>query len=531
MTSVKPSIGRAGAIMMASLLLSRFLGIIRDMIMAWRFGQNAETDAYRLAFQVPDLLFYLVAGGALSSAFIPVFSEYLHTDREEEAWTLFSSVTTLMSVAILLLIAVCWIFAEPLARLVAPGVDPQSLPLIAEMSRILLPAQFAFFIGGLMFGTLYSRQVFSVPGLGPNVYNLGIIFGALVISNFVVPGVMGMTWGALVGAILGNLVIPFWAMARMGSRYRPMIDLSHPGVRKVFKLMIPVVAGLSLPSVYGLVLQYFGTFYRQHGINTALDYANRLMQAPLGVFGQSLALAAFPALAQFYAQKRMDAFGSQLQKTLTTVVYLSVPVAALFFFFSEPVVDAFFQHGRFTDANSKAVAGCLQFFAIGVAPWCLQPVLMRAYFAVQNTVTPIVMGTITTLVFISLAATFTALKWSYIYLPLAGSIAAIVLVLMLVRGVGKFAVDLHPPELVRDSAKALTAAIAACLLPWLVWRYGGTAVTGVTGAASLALLTLVVLLVGWTYYAVTKALKMPQTAYIERALAKIGRPAPDQPAE
>jgi len=531
MTSIKPNIGRAGAIMMASLLLSRFLGIVRDMIMAWRFGQNAETDAYRLAFQIPDLLFYLVAGGALSSAFIPVFSEYLHTEREDEAWSLFSSVTTIMSTAILVLIGICWVFAVPLAKAVAPGASPASLPLIAEMSRILLPAQFAFFIGGLMFGTLYSRQVFSVPGLGPNVYNLGIIFGALVISNFVVPGVMGMTWGALIGAMLGNLLIPMWAMARIGSRFRPSFDLKHPGVRKVFKLMIPVVAGLSLPSVYGLVLQYFGTLYHQHGINTALDYANRLMQAPLGVFGQSLALAAFPALAQFYAQKRMDAFGSQLQKTLSTVIYLSVPVAALFFFFAEPVVDAFFQHGRFTDANSKAVSGCLQYFSIGVAPWCLQPVLMRAYFAVQNTITPIVMGTITTIVFVALSAVFTAAKLSFVYLPLAGSIASVVLVLMLVSGVGKFTSDLHPADLTTNAMKALASAVVACLIPWLVWKSSGAALTNLSGIASVIALGVVVLFVGWAYYAITKLFKMPQTAYVERALAKLGRSSENQPAE
>lgn len=507
--------------MMASLLLSRVLGIVRDMIMAWRFGQNAETDAYRLAFQIPDLLFYLVAGGALSSAFIPVFSEYLHTNREKEAWKLFSVVTTAMSLLILALIAICWVFALPLAGLVAPGKPVDDLPLIAAMSRILLPAQFAFFIGGLMFGTLYARQVFSVPGLGPNIYNLGIIFGALVISNFVVPGVMGMSWGALIGAVLGNLIVPMWAMVRMGSHFRPSLELSHPGVKKVFKLMIPVVAGLSLPAVYALVLQYFATFYGQAGINSAIDYANRLMQAPLGVFGQSLALAAFPALAQFYAQKRMDAFGSQLQKTLSTVVYLSVPVAALFLFFAEPIVDAVFQHGRFTDENSKAVAACLQYFAIGVAPWCMQPVLMRAYFAVQNTLTPILMGTVTTIVFIVMAAVLTSLRVGYTMLPLAGSVASIMLVVMLLAGIGRLSPQMVRSELVKESLLALIAALVVTAIPFVIWKVWMPNIPA--GFGAVAAFGALFFFVAWGYYAVTKAMKLPQTAYVDRAMAKLNR--------
>ncbi|MFI5387483.1 MAG: lipid II flippase MurJ, partial [Fimbriimonadales bacterium] len=156
--------------MVGSLLLSRVLGIVRDTVMASSFGRNAMTDAYRQAFAIPDLLFFLIAGGALSSAFIPVFSEYLHTEREEDAWKTFSAVTTVMSLIVLAFIVFAWIFAVPLTHLIAPGTPDAMRPLIAEMTRIVLPAQFAFFIGGLMFGTLYARQRFAVPGLGPNIY-------------------------------------------------------------------------------------------------------------------------------------------------------------------------------------------------------------------------------------------------------------------------------------------------------------------------------------------------------------------------
>src|SRR5687767_8432915 len=147
--------------MVASLLLSRVLGIVRDMIIAWKFGQGSLTDAYVLSFQLPDLLFFLIAGGALSSAFIPVFSEFLHTGREREAWKLFSVVVTVMSLAVTGFIVLAFIFAEPMMWLFAPDTKASEMPLIVYMSRIVLPAQFAFFIGGIMFGTLYTRQVFS----------------------------------------------------------------------------------------------------------------------------------------------------------------------------------------------------------------------------------------------------------------------------------------------------------------------------------------------------------------------------------
>src|SRR5688572_6156218 len=190
--------------MMLSLLLSRVLGLVRDAVMSGMFGQDIYTDAYTVSFMVPDLLFFLLAGGALSSAFIPVFSEYLHTDREDDAWTVFSVVTSVMTLALVALIGAAWIFAEPLSRAIAPGDKmTEVMPLITYMSRILLPAQLAFFIGGIMFGTLYARQVFSVPGLGPNIYNLGIIFGAVALSAFFNPGVIGMSCGALIGAVLG----------------------------------------------------------------------------------------------------------------------------------------------------------------------------------------------------------------------------------------------------------------------------------------------------------------------------------------
>jgi len=524
-----PNVARAGVIMMVSLLASRVLGIVRESVMVATFGRTEMTDAYVLAFQIPDLLFFLVAGGALSSAFIPIFSEYLHTNREREAWHVFSTVVTIMATLVATLILIAGFYAEPLARLTAAGKPETLMPLIATMSRILLPAQFAFLIGGILFGVLYARQRFVIPGLAPNLYNLGIIFGAVVISQLVSPGVVGMAWGALLGASIGNLVLPLAAIGTVRARFRPSFDLRHPGVRKVFKLMLPVVLGLSLPGVYGIIMRWFGSFY-EAGINVALNQGNQLMQAPLGIFGQSLAIAAFPALSQFFAQGRADLYREQLENTLRTVVYLTVPVMAVMLVLAGDVVTVLFQYGKFTGADTAVVAPVVQMFAIGVAAWCLHPVLMRAFFARQNSWTPILIGTLTTALFIALCALLRTTELGYLALPLAGSLSAYALVAALLIALRAQMKGLDVAQLVATFAKCVVAggAMAALLAvgDWALPQGEGP----LSNFWALIRLVGLGLLGAWLYYGMTRAMKMSETRYIERALSRLARRAEPLPA-
>lgn len=505
--------------MMLSLFLSRVLGIVRESVMAAQFGLGPLTDAYVLAFQIPDLLFFLIAGGALSSAFIPVFSEYLHTDRAEEAWRVFSVVVTVMTLAVGGFVALAMAFAGPLAEVVAPGKGAELTPLIARMSQILLPAQLAFFVGGLMFGTLYAHQRFAVPGLGPNLYNIGIILGAIVLSHFVVPGIVGMAWGALAGAFVGNLVIPLFAMAKLGSRFSPSLDVRHPGVRKVFRLMLPVVLGLSLPGVYAIIMRLFGSYYPD-GINTALDWANKLMQAPLGVFGQSLAIAVFPALSQFVAQARMDLYRGQLERTLKTVLYITLPISSLLFALAHDVTTLLFRHGKTSAQDVPTIAASLQMFCIGITAWCLHPVLMRAFFALQQSTRPIVLGTVTSAVFVGLCFGLRLTPMGYLGLPLASSLSAILLATMMLVAIRRQIGGLDLGGLGRTLAKSLVAAIFAGVVAWagtLVWTAGA-------GAFASGFRAVVLGLVGaWAYYFVCRLMRMPETETIDRALARLTR--------
>ena len=184
MTSSNRVVAKAASVTVAAIFISRVLGLVREMVISHMFGQNRQTDIYVAAFKLPDLLFFLIAGGALSSSFIPVFTSYLSTGKEKDAWKVFSVIATIMAVVIGAFIVAGEVFARQIVPIaVAPGFSPDELDLVAHLTRIILPSQLFFFLGGLMMGTLYARQKFLVPGLGPSVYNIGIIGGGLFLGH------------------------------------------------------------------------------------------------------------------------------------------------------------------------------------------------------------------------------------------------------------------------------------------------------------------------------------------------------------
>jgi len=321
--------------------------------------------------------------------------------------------------------------------------------------------------------------------------------------------------------------VPFFAMRTLGMKFRFTLDTHHPGVKKVFKLMLPVVLGLSLPGVYGLIIRYFGTLYPE-GVNSALDASNKIMQAPLGVFGQSLAIAAFPAMSQFFAQKRMDAYCDQLVKTIRTVIYLAVPISAIIIAMPEAVIQVLLQHGAFKAVDTARTAPALQMFALGIVAWCAHPVLMRAFFAVQKSVTPIVLGTLTTLFFLFACNVAIALKWDYPVLPLVGSVSAVLLIVMMLVAIKRETPDLN--------LRSIMTAIGQTVLAGCVCGGFALAVSkfALVHLQSKALLIPAIIATGlvasWLYIWVTKAMGMPETAYIDRAMKRLdrkGKPSPD----
>ncbi|GMV37966.1 MAG: hypothetical protein AMXMBFR61_24740 [Fimbriimonadales bacterium] len=454
------TVARASGIMIAAILLSRILGQARETVIAFRFGQGVEADMYRAAFSVPDLLFFLIAGGALSSAFIPVFSEYFHTDRKEEAWRLFGIMATFMGLVVGGFVILTEVFAFELVRVVAPGFGLEQAATTAYLSRIVLPAQFAFFLGGLLFATFYARNHFLTPALAPNIYNLGIICGALFLVPFVEPPVSALMWGALAGAMVGSLIIPVWVFRRTGGVYKPGLDLKDPRVVKVFKLMLPVVLGLSLPGVYALLVRAMAST-ADPGSVAAVENANRIMQAPLGIFGQALALAVFPSLSLFAARKEWDNFSATLHRSLRVVLFLTIPASALLLAVPEDILRTLLQYGKFRPEDTVYAASALRLFAIGVPAWSAQAVLMRGFFSLQDTLTPVILGTVTTAIFLPLSWALMHTEIGYAGLALGVSLSATLLFVLMLVGIRRKVGTLEGRRLGGLLAGSLVAATLA----------------------------------------------------------------------
>jgi putative peptidoglycan lipid II flippase len=402
----------------------------------------------------------------------------------------------------------------------------QAIPAAIQMSRIVLPAQYAFLIGSILLGTLYARKQFLGPSLAPNVYNVGIILGAAVISSTFGLGIVGVAWGAMAGAFVGNLLLPIILMLPQGGSFAPSLDLRAEGVGKFFKLLLPVILGFSLPSVVTIITQYFAAPYGA-GSNTVLGLSTNLWQAPLGIFGQSLALGAFPALTQFFAEKRMDLYRDLVGKTLRTVLYLCIPSAVLMAAVAPLLVKIIYGYGRAGSdpGQLELVASCLRVYCIGIPAWCMQPVLMRAFFSLHNTFKPVAIGTAMTAVFVVMCEIVTKASSNILALPWATNLAAVLLVIALMAALQGDVGKIDFAGLGEASAKSTMAA-----LPMGVIAYAGTVAVAPHGKlASIGWFVALAAVSGIAFVGASRMLKIPEAAYLDRALARLKRSGPGDP--
>ncbi len=398
----KPSgIARATGLMMVTVLLSRILGVARDAIISHYFGRGPQTDAYNAAFTVPDLLFYLLQSGALSSTIVPILTEFRQQGKDKAADKTVSTVASAIFVGIGLLICVMWINARALTVLLNPGFDDARIAMAVPLTRVLLPAQMFFFLGGLMMGVLYSRKQFLVPALGPVIYNSGIIFGGVVLRHWL--GIHGLVWGAIAGAFVGNFFIPFVAVRRLGVHLRPCFELTSPSVMKVWRMLLPIGLGVSLPNIDQMVNKAFAS-YLGTGDTTAIMNAYRLMLLPIGVFAQAMALAAFPTLSAQAAEKNLPAMRRTMNQSLRNILFLTVPASALMFLLAEPIITLLLQSGKYTHADTLVTAAALRSLSLGIFAWSCQSLLTRGFYALQNSKVPVISGAIVSVLFVAMNA-------------------------------------------------------------------------------------------------------------------------------
>lgn len=498
------SIASGSGVLMAGILLSRILGLVRERVIAHQFGQGFNTDVYNGAFTIPDLLFFLIAGGALSGAFIPVFTDYISTERETDAWRIFSAVASVMTIVVTAFIVLGEIFTPQLVRITNPGFSdiPGKVEATVRLTRILLPAQICFFLGGLMMGTQTVRNFFFGQAFGPMIYNLGIILGGILLAPHI--GVAGLCWGAVGGAVIGNLLLQWYLVRRMGGNFWPSSlrrHFRHPGVRKVWSLMLPVILGLALPQVSTIIGKAFASTLG-NGPQSALMNANKLMQVPLGVFAQSIAIASLPAMSAHFARREFSALRQTVNFSLRSILFLTVPSSVLMFVLALPIVQLLLQSGKFHTGDAQMAAAALRYFAVGIFAWSAHSILTRGFYAMQESRVPIVVGTIVTFIFVplnlvSLRVTGTANPVAAIAgLACVTSIAAtihmlsmLVLLRRRLRGLdgGRLLVSVS-----RITLASLITAYVCCLVrdgltSRLLAHYGATAAKHVTRESAIVL--------------------------------------------
>lgn len=390
-TSMTRKVGFASLIMMGSVVASRLIGLFREITIAYAGGAGGSVDAYQVAFILPEILNHCVASGFLSITFIPIFSRCLSADNEPEGWRLFSIIYNTFGVFLIVFITVSMISAPRLVTLLAPGItDPVVFNQAVRMTRIILPAQFFFFSGGLYMAVQFAKERFLVPALAPLVYNIGIIAGGVVLGPRL--GMEGFAWGVLGGAFAGNFAIQLLGAKRQGMLHSLLINFRHPQFKAYVYLTIPLMAGLTMTFSTELLLKFFGSFLAPGNI-AALNYALRVMFILVGFFGQAVGTASYPFMAGLAARGDMEGLNRLLNTTLKFLL-LVIPVSVLFMVLRHEIVFILFQRGAFDGEATRLTAGLLPFILAGTVAFSAQTVVVRGYYAMQNTWFPAIVGTV-----------------------------------------------------------------------------------------------------------------------------------------
>ncbi len=457
----------AAAVVMIFFVLSRVAGLTREIVIGALFGTSSELDAYLAAFRVPDILFQLVAGGALGSAFIPTFAGYWAQGKRTEAWLLFSRVVNLITLLLIGVAIVVVIFAQPLvSHLIAPGFTLEQQLLTARLMRWMLLSTIIFGASGLIMGALNAVQHFLLPAAAPVFYNLAIIVSALVLAP--IYGINGLVIGVVVGALL-HFLVQLPGLWRVRAQYRPTLALRDPGVREVMRLMGPRVLGLFFVQMHFLVNTILASGLSA-GSLSALNYAWLLMLLPQGVFAQSIATAIFPTFAAQVAAGEVAEMRRSFGRIIRTILFLTIPAAVGLYLLRVPLIALLLQRREFTAESTALVAYALQFYAIGLVAHSVVEIVVRAFYALHDTWTPVVVGIGAMILNILLSLWW--VRWlQHGGLALANSTATSLEMLLLLALLRSRIGGLEGRWLALAVGRQLLAAgiMAAALWGWLAW--------------------------------------------------------------
>ncbi|MDQ2834220.1 MAG: polysaccharide biosynthesis C-terminal domain-containing protein [Acidobacteriota bacterium] len=372
-------------------LISRVIGLVRDKYIAYTFGAGPGTDAYNIAFQLPDLINYLLIGGAASISFVTILSRYREAGEHEEGDKALSVILNTMLLALGSAILLAEV-AAPLYSRIFFSNKPAEAALATYMTRILLPGQIFFFAGGVLASVALVRKQFAYQAISPLVYTVFIILGGVLLSHSI--GIPSLAYGALAGSFAGPFLVNAFAAHRAGVRYQPVLDFRNPGLRAWVRMSIPLMLGVTVVFMDNIILTYFAK--HATGDISRLMYAKRLFTAPMAIIGQAAGAASLPFFASLYSRSLFTEYASAVNRAVTRILSASVMFSAVMFALAGPTVDLIFRGGSFNRADSGITAVYFEIFTLSLALWSAQALYSRAFFAAGETLAPMRAGTVIT---------------------------------------------------------------------------------------------------------------------------------------
>lgn len=382
----------ATLLLMVAVMLSRVIGYAREAYIAFAFGAGSQTDAYVAAFTLPDFLNYIVAGGAASITFISIYTRFLAEKREADAQKTFSIIITVMTTVMIVGTIGTEIFAPQFVRWFVKGFTPEQIELCVSLTRVLLPAQIFFYVGGVVSAVLLSHRLFLFPAFGPLIYNVFIILGGVLGGRHF--GIASLAYGALIGSFVGPFLASVIGAAKIGTGYRPSFDVTNPAFREWVKLSVPLMLGVSLVTADDWILRHYAA--GKVGAIALLNYSKRLFAVPIAVLGQATGQASLPFFARLYNEKRLKEFADTVNDSVYRVSAASFLATAWMMAAALPLIDLVYRRGRFTFADAQTTAVYFFWFSLSLALWSAQGLYARAFYAAGDTLTPMAAVTVIT---------------------------------------------------------------------------------------------------------------------------------------
>ena len=395
----RPVKSRSGLIssalfLMGATLLSRILGVARDIVLSNQFGTSEQFGAYQAAFRIPDTLYLLIIGGALGSSLIPVFSRFLGQSDETNAWRLANTVVNYAMLVLTISTVIAWIFAPFIvSTLLAPGLPAATQNLTVDLTRLLLLQPFFMGLGGIALALLNGSENFVWPALAPLIYNFSIILGALFLTGPF--GIQGVAFGVIFGALL-YLLVQLPTLYRLGFYFRPSLDRDSPGASQVLKALGPRLLGQAAFQANFFIATNLASRLDEGAAKvSAFGYAYQLFMLPHGVFAISLATVAFPAMARFLGENNLAGMKQTLIGSLRQVLFLALPAALGLGILARPIVMTLYESGKFTSESTDLVSPTVLCFSFGLVSYGIVEILTRGFYALHDTRTPVIIALVT----------------------------------------------------------------------------------------------------------------------------------------